>query len=86
MAGRSVAEIVSGLGVSALARAFGHENLSTVSSWKSRGNIPVEYWPKLIEHAAMRGIALSGDELIAAHALRPSASNKRGPETTGTAA
>lgn len=47
-----IAKIIDALGISTLQRAFGHENASTVSSWKIRGSIPVEYWPRIIEVAA----------------------------------
>jgi hypothetical protein len=72
---RTVAEIVSQLGVTALAREFGHENVTTVSSWKLRGAIPVVYWPRIVEFAKANGVdGIDNDTLVAAHAhaLHPS--------------
>lgn len=54
---RSVENIIDAIGVTALQRAFGHANASTVSSWKQRRSIPVERWPRLIEVAKERGLA-----------------------------
>lgn len=34
----------------------------TVRQWRNRGNIPPEYWPKIIEKAAARGVLLSIDD------------------------
>jgi hypothetical protein len=66
---RTVADIVSELGITALAREFGHENVSTVSSWKLRGSIPVGYWPRIVELAAASGVeGIDYDALVQAHA------------------
>jgi hypothetical protein len=66
-----IARIIDTVGVSALARAFGHENVSTVSSWKIRGAIPVEYWRRLIEIFAETGHGdLTFEELTDACAAR----------------
>lgn len=70
---RTIAQIIDSVGVSALARALGHENVSTVSSWKLRGSIPVEHWPRLIEiarSASQQEITYS--DLVAACAARKS--------------
>jgi len=65
----SVAEIIAAIGVSNVAREFGHENVSTVSSWKLRGAIPVAYWPRLVEIAAASGVPdVSYETLVNAHA------------------
>lgn len=66
-----IAKIIDSIGASTLQRAFGHENASTVSSWKIRGSIPVEYWPKIIEvadEAGKEGIDYAA--LVAACAAR----------------
>jgi hypothetical protein len=34
----------------------------TVRQWRNRGSIPAEYWPKIIERAAGRGVLLSIDD------------------------
>jgi len=33
----------------------------TVRQWRNRGSIPAEYWPKIIERAAARGVLLTVD-------------------------
>ncbi|MFZ1109894.1 MAG: hypothetical protein WAN43_16285 [Rhodomicrobium sp.] len=66
----AIAAIVSGLGVAALAREFGHRNDSTVSSWKLRGSIPVRYWPRIVAFAMKHGRAdINCDALLAAHGV-----------------
>jgi hypothetical protein len=46
-------------GLTALAKALGHENPSTVQGWKARGVVPVRQIPVVIEKAAQHGIALT---------------------------
>lgn len=68
---KTLATIIDSIGVSALAKAFGHENVSTVSSWKIRGSIPVEYWPRLIDIAHAAGITdIDYSALVAACSAR----------------
>ena len=75
---RTVADIISSLGISALAREFGHENVSTVSSWKLRGSIPVVHWPRLVEFAAENGVAgISYETLVEARTQAPVPHNLR---------
>jgi hypothetical protein len=64
---RTIPEIIDALGVAVLAREFGHANLTTVDSWKRRGSIPVARWPALIAFAERAGVALTNDDLAAAH-------------------
>jgi len=64
---RTIAEILDALGVAALAREFGHANLTTVDSWKRRRSIPVAHWTALIAAAARAGVPLSNDDLVEAH-------------------
>lgn len=42
-------------GVTAAARLFGVP-LGTMSAWKTRGAIPPEHWPRLLDLAAQHGI------------------------------
>lgn len=73
---RSVPDIISALGVSALARAFGHENVTTVSSWKLRKNIPVIYWSRIVEFAAENGVeGVNYETLVEAHEASRSQTN-----------
>lgn len=45
---------------------------TTVASWKSRGSIAVEHWPKIVEVARERGVVgVTFDELVALHAAPP---------------
>lgn len=53
-------------GASALARLLG-KPATTVQSWAARGSIPSRRQPTLLAIAKARGIALTADELIAAH-------------------
>lgn len=64
----SVAELLDTLGVSALSRTLGHANASTVSSWKLRGRIPVEYWRDIIDAAQDRGLSLDANGMLGLHA------------------
>ena len=65
----TVPDLITTIGAAAIAREFGHENVSTVSSWKARGAIPVAYWPKLVEIAAAAGVeGVTYDALVHAHA------------------
>jgi hypothetical protein len=66
---RTVAGIIAALGVSALARDLGHENVSTVSSWKLRGSIPPQHWKRIVEFAEVRDIrGVTYEALAEAHA------------------
>lgn len=65
----SVPDLITAIGVAALAREFGHENMSTVSGWKIRGSVPVAYWPRLVDIAAASGIeGVTYEALVHAHA------------------
>lgn len=84
----TIPEIIDALGITPLAREFGHANVSTVSSWKYRGVIPIGYWQKLIAFAGRRGVTLTSDDLLKAHAAKSelpaaiaSAPEPRGAET-----
>ncbi|WP_428351821.1 carph-isopro domain-containing protein [Lichenifustis flavocetrariae] len=52
----SPSDIIEKIGVTFLASALGHKNVSTVSSWKSRGSIPVQYWGDVIAAAQARDV------------------------------
>lgn len=62
----SVEQIVDAIGLTPLARFMGHRNVSTVSSWKRRGSIPVSYWPQVIEAARGQGKTFVTLEALAA--------------------
>lgn len=40
---------------------------------RQRGSIPVTYWPRIVEHARRRGIAIDNDVLVRAHQRRTAA-------------
>jgi hypothetical protein len=52
----SVTTIINRIGVSALAQALGHKNLSTVHSWKTRGRIPYGNWDGILRVAREKHI------------------------------
>lgn len=61
-------QIITDLGgPSAVARALGVPDYSTVSSWGRRNSIPVNYWPGLLTLAEQRGVALDAETLMQAH-------------------
>lgn len=51
-------------GLTALAKALGHEHPTTVQGWKGRGVIPSRHIPKIIEVARGRGIQLSAADFF----------------------
>jgi hypothetical protein len=53
---KTVPEIIEACGVSALARALGHANASTVSSWKTRESIPPRQWGRVIKATKAIGV------------------------------
>lgn len=70
----SVAQLIVSLGNNAaVARAIGKEP-STVSEMKRRGNVPVEYWPALLEAARAKCLVLTYDILVQMHLKRSSRS------------
>lgn len=36
----------------------------TVRQWRNRGNIPPQYWPKIIEAAALKGTLIEWRQLV----------------------
>jgi hypothetical protein len=69
----SAAEIIERLGgVTEVGRILGKAP-QHIWSMKSRGSIPVAYWPALIDAAKTRGISLTADVLTNVHAceVRP---------------
>jgi hypothetical protein len=71
MESRTAADIVSALGIAALAREFGHENVSTVSSWRLRDSIPSAHWRRIVEIAEARGVGwITLEALADAHAAK----------------
>lgn len=51
-------------GLTALSKALGHQNPTTVQGWKERGFIPVRQQGAVLAAARAKGIELSADELI----------------------
>jgi len=49
-------KLIDKIGVTGLAQALGHRNVSTVHSWKTRGSIPVVHWDSIIKCAREMGI------------------------------
>lgn len=45
-------------GLSATARALGHENVTTVQGWRERGSIPKWRWTEVYSAAAKEGVEL----------------------------
>lgn len=66
-------------GPSAVARALGIRDYTTVSSWVRRRSIPVSYWPGLIELAASKGVALDERQMLAAHVAGAAAVHSDAP-------
>jgi len=63
-----IADLITRLGgATAVARALGVTDYSTVASWARRGSIPVAYWPGLIALGRERGEEVSPALLLAAH-------------------
>ena len=48
----------------ALAADIGEQGV-TVRQWRNRGSIPSRYWPKIIEAAAAKGVALEWHQFVA---------------------
>jgi hypothetical protein len=48
------------------------ETLSIVAvhRWFQRGSVPARYWKALLAGAKRRGLAVTADDLVAAHAVR----------------
>jgi len=64
----TVADIIEAFGGSTdYARALG-KNPSWASECKRRGSIPPRYWEATIAAATERGIALTAEQMIRAHA------------------
>jgi hypothetical protein len=49
-------KLIDKIGVTGLAQALGHRNVSTVHSWKTRGSIPVVHWDSIIKCAREMGV------------------------------
>lgn len=65
---RTVSDIFDQFGGPAsVARLLG-VNASTASEMKRRSSIPVRHWPALTAEAKERGIPLTNDDLVDAHA------------------
>lgn len=47
----------------AMAADIGEQGV-TVRQWRNRGNIPPQYWPKIVDAAAKRGTALQLHQFI----------------------
>lgn len=68
---QNVSEIIDGLGGNTrFAELFGKKQ-TTASEMRRRKSIPVEYWPRLVEVAHARGIALDYETLVKIHAEQP---------------
>jgi hypothetical protein len=66
--------IISNLGGAALvARELGVSDYTTVASWQRRRSIPVRHWPGILALAERKGVTLSTDDLLAAHAEKDGA-------------
>lgn len=59
-------------GLSALAKALGHKNSSTVQGWKERGLIPQKKWGAVLEAAKRAKVRVSIDEIIGSPISRKS--------------
>lgn len=51
-------------GLTALARALGHRNPTTVQGWRDRGRVPLEHIHQVVAVANERGMSLSPDDFI----------------------
>lgn len=51
-------------GITAMARAMGHKNPSTVQGWKSRGAIPVQQQPEVLACAKRENIPLGPEHFL----------------------
>ena len=59
-------------GATAIADRLGLKSPTTVASWKQRGSIPVEHWPRLVDLANEKEIeGVNYDELVAMHLASP---------------
>jgi hypothetical protein len=71
----SFRSIIDGLGgVTAVQRALGHANRTTVQGWYQRNAVPVKQWPALIAAFASAPVKVTRDDLTAA-ACAPSDSS-----------
>lgn len=72
----SVAEIIAALGgptAFGVICGFSRNPGARGSDMRQRGSIPVTYWPRIVEHARRRGIAIDNDVLVRAHQRRTAA-------------
>ena len=82
----TIAEIIAELGVTALSKALRHRNVSTVSSWKLRGSIPVSAWPAVIAFAHQSGFdGIDYATLVGAHTT-PTPSEVSAPDSASLSA
>ncbi|WP_428977801.1 carph-isopro domain-containing protein [Lichenibacterium minor] len=70
-----VQTLIKRVGATYLAGRLGHENVSTVSSWKARNSIPLPYWPALIAAAREKDIDLDEAALVRIHLAPAKADN-----------
>lgn len=68
---KNVADIIHDLGKNVEVADGLDVQPSAVSEFKRRNSIPVKHWPRLIAFAATKGIAISAEELMAAHRNEP---------------
>ncbi|GAB4351419.1 MAG: hypothetical protein Kow0026_08470 [Oricola sp.] len=63
----SVAEIIASLGTNVEVAEGIDVKPSTVSEFKRRNSLPVRYWQKFISFAETKGVAVTPEQLMAAH-------------------
>jgi hypothetical protein len=64
---QSIPEIIEKLGGATALADHLSKAPTTVASWKDRASIPIEYWPKLLEVASEKGVALDYEQLVRLH-------------------
>lgn len=70
----TVVDLFDALGGVTRVAAVSNVPLGTASSWKTRGSIPLDYWPALIADAAGRGVeGVSYESLARIHLSRKEA-------------
>jgi hypothetical protein len=69
----SVAELIDACGGPSAVGGKLQIPATTIASWKSRGSIPVNYWPDLLGAARESGVELSNDKLVELHAKESAA-------------
>ena len=56
-------------GLTTLANAFGHKNVTTVQGWKTRGFVPARQQPLVLEAARKAGVSLAPEDFFEAWPL-----------------